>query len=159
MVSVENINEPLQLEQAFNRPVRLPIEKVIARPHIDIDDCYYPWATDFALLTDAYIARVATCAPTVDWVKMYPENPPDDGGNRHYRNLGNSQVRVDIDYLQPAGWMIELIHDNLEDCDGRILTFVRGNMPVLCPTFSAATRLAEACFPNSHYHVYWRSVF
>src|ERR1700730_10060536 len=111
MVSVENINEPLQLQQAFNRPVRLPIDKIIPRTAIDIDDGYFPWATDFALLRDAYTARVAT-SPTGPWVKMYLGTPPDTGGNRHYRNLANAQVRIDIDYLQPAGWMIELIHED-----------------------------------------------
>ena len=59
---------------------------------------------------------------------------------------------LDNGYLQPSGWMIELIHeyeyDDLDGRDSRILTFARGNMPVLCSTFYAATRLAEACFPN-----------
>ena len=163
-MAIEHSNQPLQQQQAFpNRPVRLEIEKVIPRTAIDIDDGYFPWATDFALLRDAYTARVATCAPTGPWVKMYLGNPPGNGGNRHCLTLGNAQVRVDIDYLQPSGWMIELIHEyeyeDLDDWDSRILTFVRGNMPVLCSTFSAATRLAEACFPNPHYHLYWRSIF
>jgi len=152
-------NNALHFQHAFvNIPVRSAIDKVIPRTAVDIDDGYFPWATDFALLTDAYTARVATCPPTGAWVKMYPGNPPDNGGNRHYRNLGNAQVRIDIDYLQPAGWMIELIHGDLEDCDGRILTFVRGNMPVLCATFRSAMRLAEASLPNSHYHLCWRSI-
>jgi hypothetical protein len=160
MSFVQTRSQPRLLQKACsNTPTPSAIEKVVPRSVIDIDDCYYPWATDFALLSGTYIARVATCAPTGDWVKMYPGNPPDNGGNRHYRDLGNAQVRIDIDYLQPAGWMIELIHEDLEDCDGRILTFVKGNMPVLCSTFPAAMRLAEASFPNPHYHVYWRSIF
>jgi hypothetical protein len=164
MVSIENTNQPLMLQQAFpNRPVRLEIDKVIPRTAIDIDDGYFPWATDFAVLRDAYTARVATCTPTGNWVKMYPGNLPDNGGNRHYRKLDDAEVRIDIDYLQPSGWMIELIHEyeyeDLDDRDSRILTFVRGNMPVLCSTFTAAIALAEACFPYPHYHVYWRSIF
>jgi hypothetical protein len=160
MVSVQNSDQALQLQKAFpNRPVRLEIEKVIPRTAIDIDDCYFPWATDFALVTDAYTARVATCAPTVPWVKMYPGNLPDNGRNRHCLTLGNAQVRVDIEYLQPSGWMIELIHEYIDDdWDGRILTFVRGNMPVLCPSLQTAMQLAETSFPNCHYHLCWRSI-
>ena len=84
-------NNALHFQHAFvNIPARSAIDNVIPRAAIDIDDCYFPWATDFALLTDAYTARVATCDPTGDWVKMYPGNPPDNGGNRHYRNLANA---------------------------------------------------------------------
>jgi hypothetical protein len=90
---------------------------------------------------------------------MYPGNPPDNGGNCHYRKLCNAQVRIDIDYLQPSGWMIELNHEYIDDdWDGRILTFVRGNMPVLCPSLQTAMQLAEASFPNCHYYLCWRSI-
>jgi hypothetical protein len=159
MSFLQTRSQPRLLQRAYsNTPTPSAIEKVIPRTAIDLDDGYFPWATDFALLKDAYAARVVTCAPTGPWVKMYPGNPPDNGGNRHYRNLGNAQARIDIDYLQPAGWIIELIHEDIDDADARILTVVRGNMPVLCPTFGTAMQLAEASYPNCHYNLCWRSV-
>jgi hypothetical protein len=151
-------NNALHFQHAFaNIPARSAIDKVIPRAAIDIDDGCFPWASDFTLLSGSYVGRIALGALTGHWQQTYPQAPrPGGGGDRHHLNVGDAELS--IDYLQPAGWMIELIHEDLEDCDGRILTFVRGNMPVLCPTFRSAMRLAEASFPNSHYHLCWRSI-
>jgi hypothetical protein len=136
-------------------PARSVIEKVIPRSTINLDDCYFPWANNFALLSGAYIARVAHCTPTGRWIQRYPDAPGcGGGGDYHDLRLGN--VQLTIDFLHPAGWMIELSHEEFEDWDGRILTFVRADMPVLCPTFRSAMQVAEASFPNPNYHLYWR---
>jgi hypothetical protein len=67
-----------------------------------------------------------------------------------------SHGRLWVDYLRHGGWNIELNHPAAADPDGRILTFVRGSMPVLCPSLPTAVQLAEACFPSPHYDVYWK---
>src|SRR3984893_3473970 len=129
--------QPIQLhQQPFpDIPARSAIDKVIPRAAIDIDDCYFPWAIEFALLDLAYLARVAPSPATGHWQQTYPQAPrAGGGGDRHHLLLGN--VTLSVDYLDPAGWMIELVLDEGECLDGRLLTFVRGNMPVLCPTFA-----------------------
>jgi len=55
--------------------------------------------------------------------------------------------------------MIEFMDTRGDNRDARILTHVLANTPVLCSTFRAAIRLAEASFPTPHYLVHWRSVF
>jgi hypothetical protein len=55
-------SQPVQ--QSFcNGPAPSAIDTVIARTQLEVDDWYAAWATDFALLTDEYIAYVAKCAP------------------------------------------------------------------------------------------------
>jgi hypothetical protein len=147
--------QPLQLQHVCaDIPVGSMIEKVIPRSEIDLDDGYFPWANDFALLSDAYIARVASCTPTGRWSHWYPDaSKSGGGGDRQELDLGH--VRLSVDYVQSGGWIIEVIHDGVDDWDARILTAVRGDMPVLCPSFQSAIRLAEASFSNPHYHLYW----
>jgi hypothetical protein len=157
MQLIQAKNHPVQ-HTASNMPLELAIARVMPRPAIDIDDCWYPWATDFALLSGAYLTRIAPGAPTGHWQQTYPHAPKSGGGgDRHHLKIGDTQLNVD--YLQPAGWTIDLIHGLWEDPDSRIVTVARGDMPVLCPTLSAAMVLAEASFPNAHYHLYWRSIW
>jgi hypothetical protein len=148
-------NQPLQLQHVCaDIPVGSVIEEVIQRSEIDLDDGYFPWASEFALLSRRYITRVASCTPTGHWTKRYPDAlKSGGGGDRQELDLGHA--RLIVDYLQPAGWFIEVLHDDVDDSDARILTAVREDMPVLCPSFQSAIRLAEASFSNPHYHLYW----
>jgi hypothetical protein len=147
------VSSPLRLT---NIPARSAIGKVIPRGAIDIDDCWFPWAIEFALIEWAYIARIAPAPATGHWRQSYPQAPKHGGGgDRHQLDLGDATLSVD--YLDPAGWTIDVIHEDIDDWDSRILTFVRGNLPVLCPTFDTATQVAEASYPNCHYHLCWRS--
>jgi hypothetical protein len=140
------------------RSTLAPIDKIIPRAVIDLDDGYFLWATDFALLSDTHVHAVAPCVPTGNWRQTYPQAPkPGGGGDRHHLDLGD--VRLSVEYLEPAGWMIELDQSIDWKPDARILTHVFADVPVLCSSFQTAVRLAEASVPTPHYLVHWRSVF
>jgi hypothetical protein len=152
-------NQPPSLQRIFcEGPAPSPIEQIIPRAEIEVPDWYAAWATDFALLSDEYIAHVAKGAPTGGWHWMFqrgwkPTSASDQFTNCYYLDV--SHGRLWVDYLHPGGWNIELNHPCDVHPDPRILTSVRGNMPVLCSSLPTAVQLAEVCFPSPHYHVYW----
>jgi hypothetical protein len=133
-------------------PPQQPVNKIIPRAAIDIDDGFFLWATNFALLSDAYIDAVAPGAPAGAWAPMYA-----NGGGCHYLKVGHAELRVE--YLQPSGWMIELVQSIDYRPDHRILSHILADIPVLCSSVHTAARLAEASFPTAPYLIYWRSVF
>jgi len=60
-------------------PAPAAIEEVIPRTAVDIDDCWFPWATDFALFSDTHVHGVAPCVPTGNWRQTYPQAPRPGG--------------------------------------------------------------------------------
>lgn len=114
---------------------------------------YAKWATNFALLSDEFLAQVFereldrikqltrdkwTTNPFVDW---------------HYCEVGGDYLWVQE---QKDGSTVELCYPDA-DPDVRILT--TENMPVLCPEGIWGARLALACYPkpppNLAWHSYW----
>jgi hypothetical protein len=77
MQLIQAKTHPVQ-HAASNMPLELAIARVIPRAAINIEDCWYPWATDFALLSGAYLARIAPGAPTGNWRRTYPHAPKSD---------------------------------------------------------------------------------
>jgi hypothetical protein len=155
MIISENASRALRLKNPLvSTPVRSVIEKVIPRADIDVDDGYFSWANEFALLSRDYITRIAASTSTGRWTQRYP-NEPKFGGGGDCHDLHAAGIQLTVDYLQPAGWFIEFFHDDVDGLDGRTLTAVQGDMPILCPNLRSAMQLAEASFPNPHYHVYW----
>jgi hypothetical protein len=155
-------SESAELQQAFCRgPAPSPVEEIIPRADADVPDWYAAWATDFTLLRDEYIAYATNCAPPVGFGYMFQSGwkPSSGATNCYYRDMSSARLWVDV---HPRGWIVELNHPDSElnhpdspDPDARILTLVRGDMPVLCPTLPSAVRLAEFSFPSPHYFVYW----
>jgi hypothetical protein len=129
--------------------MRSAIEKVIPRTAIEIDSSYFVWASHFAVLSDVYLAQIASCPSEGRWENLNPS-----AGDCHRLNVGRTELQ--INYLQPVGWTIELVDGDFDDRHERILSVVRGDMPVLCPRFESATGLAEGSLTNPHYFLYWR---
>jgi hypothetical protein len=115
-------------------------------------DSYAKWASNFALLTNEFLAHVFETElnrikqlargkwetfPFFDW---------------HYCEAGGNYLWVQ---KQDHGWSVELCYPDNADPDARILTIE--NIPVLCPDGLWAARLALACYPNPPANLVWHS--
>jgi hypothetical protein len=149
---------------ATNRPHSAPqplwqgslpqgVKKIMTRAALERHqrEWYAKWASNFALLTDEFLAQVfehelnrvkrLTCDKwtgfkIVDW---------------HYCKVGDDYLWVQE---QDGGWTVELCYPDV-DPDARILTIE--NMPVLCPDAPWAAGLALACYPNPPAGLVWHS--
>jgi hypothetical protein len=130
------------------------VKKIMTRVALEahLRESYAKWASNFALLTDEYIAEL-----WADAFRSIGQSPP-----RTWRgsNMFGYYLQVGDDFLwvqeHDGGWPVELCYPDV-DPDARILTIE--NMPVLCPDGLSAIRLAEACYPtppaNLVWHSYW----
>jgi hypothetical protein len=125
------------------------IKQAIPRAAAKVPDTYAPWAQKFLQLTDEFIAHVTQCAPYKRLPRSWCVDKPDE---TYYRIRGSYMYWV-ID--SDNGWLIERDHQ----LNGReeILSNFLLNMPVLCPTYAIAARLAEACLhdPAPVYYLQW----
>lgn len=149
-------NGPLSPPQApWQGPPPPGVKKVLTRDALDKEyrHHYAKWATNFALLTDEFVARVYKSErdrfmqlnsgkwASLPWV------------SEHYCEVGE-------DYLWVQGFdsgcTVELCYPDV-DPDARILTIE--NMPVMCSSVVWGARLAMACYPlppeNLAWHSYW----
>jgi hypothetical protein len=112
-------------------------------------DTYAPWAQKFLQLTDEFIAHLTQCAPYKQLPHSWREYKRDEA---YYRMYGDYRYWV-ID--SDNGWLVE--RDNPLDDTEEILSSFLLNMPILCPTYVIAARLAEACFrdPAPAYYLQW----
>jgi hypothetical protein len=152
-------NRPHSPPQAcWQGPPPRNAKKIMTRAALDTHwrESYIKWASNFALLTDEFIAQVVKHASRgtdqsaagkwegIKWVDSY-----------------YCQVGDDVDYLwvqkHDGGWTVELCYPDNADPDARVLTIEK--MPVLCPDGPSAARLAQACYPkpaaNLVWHSYW----
>ena len=130
------------------------VRKIVTRAALEQHqrEWYAKWASNFAQLTDEYIAEL-----WADAFRSIGQSPP-----RTWRgsNMFGYYLQVGDDFLwvqeHDGGWPVELCYPDV-DPDARILTIE--NMPVLCPDGLSAIRLAEACYPtppaNLVWHSYW----
>lgn len=132
------------------------VKKILTRTALEPHrrDWYAKWASNFALLTDEFLAQVFECELNrikrqLTWDKWtsWPFV------NWHYCKVGDDFLWVQE---QDQGSTVELCYPDT-DPDIRILTIE--NMPVLCPDALWAARLALACYPkplaNLVWHSYW----
>ena len=132
------------------------VKRIMTRAALDTHwrKSYIKWASNFALLTDEFIAQVSKDA-------LGRTNQPEPGKWEGIKLVGSYSCRVGDDFLwvqkQDGGWTVELCYPDNADPDARVLTIE--NMPVLCPDGPSAARLAEACYPkpaaNLVWHSYW----
>jgi hypothetical protein len=127
------------------------VNKITTRAALGRRASYAKWASNFALLTDEFIAEL------VNGVTGQLSQPR----WKSFKVLGEHSCKIGDNYLwvqeHPGGCTIELCYPDNDDPDARILTIE--NMPVLCRDVASATRLAEACYPkppaNLVWHSYW----
>jgi hypothetical protein len=132
------------------------VHKIMTRAALDTPwrRSYIKWASNFALLTDEFIAQIVKDA-------SQGNSRSSPGEWTGIELVGSYSCKVGDDYLwiqkQDGGWAIELCYPDNADPDARVLTIE--NMPVLCPDGPSAARLAEACYPkppaNLVWHSYW----
>ena len=149
-------NRPFSPPQPLWRdPLPEGVKQIKTRAALDKyrREYYAKWASNFALLTDEFIAQVGQGAldrlaqlsrwkwrsfQFVDW---------------HFCQVGDNFLWVQE---HDGGWTVELCYPDV-DPDARILTVE--NMPVLCPDGPSAAWLAWACYPeppaNLVWHSYW----
>ena len=150
-------NRPHSAPQAcWQGPPPRNVKRLMTRAALDTHwrKSYIKWASNFALLTDEFIAQVAKDA-------LGRTNQPAPGKWQGIKLVGSYSCRVGDDFLwvqkQDGGWTVELCYPDNADPDARVLTIE--NMPVLCPDGPSAARLAEACYPeptaNLVWHSYW----
>jgi hypothetical protein len=127
------------------------VKQVIPRAAANVAATYAPWAHKFLQLTDEFIAHVTQCAPYKQLPRSWKGYKRDEA---YYRMYGNYRYWV-ID--SDNGWLVE--RDNPLDATEEILSNFLLNMPVLCPTYAIAARLAEACFhgPAPVYYLQWEN--
>jgi hypothetical protein len=163
----EEITRIIRYAPWTNRPHSLPqhpwqgppprgVKKIMTRAALDTHwrESYAKWASNFALLTDEFLAQVFD-----DEVKRIKQLVRDEWAG--FDLCGWHHCKVGDDYLwvqkQDAGWTIELCYPDNADPDARILAIE--NMPVLCPDAVWAARVALACYPkppaNLVWHSYW----
>jgi hypothetical protein len=108
------------------------------------------WATHVAILSPNYIKCAARQEPA--------------GSVRKRWHVGSKLCTrwAEDNYLlvlmpQPGGWIVlrELYFS--EEPDQRFLCNILGDMPVLCPRFVDAARLADACYPIPPAVLQWRT--
>ncbi len=129
------------------------VKEIITRSALNpFGERYVRWASNFALLTDEFIAQVLKAAP--DMTKQ-PYHRQWDG----FKWAECYSCRVGDNYLwvqkHGAGCTVELCFPDNADPDARVLTME--NMPVLCPDPTSAALLAEACYPNPPANLVWHS--
>jgi len=107
-----------------------------------VPDWYAPRATHFLQLTDEFIAHATKCTPYKRLPRSWGEYKRDEAYYRLYVNYKYWVIDSD------NGWLIE--RDNQLNGKKEILSNLLLDMPVLCPTYPIAARLAEACFTTLH---------
>jgi hypothetical protein len=150
-------NRPHSLPQpSWQGPLPKGVKKIMTRdalsPHRR--KSYAKWASNFALLTDEFLALVFE--HEIERIKHLAHDKWES-----FELCGWHSCEVGDDYLwvqkQDGGWTIELCYPDNADPDARILTIE--NMPVLCPDDVCAARMALACYPhppaNLVWHPYW----
>jgi hypothetical protein len=113
---------------------------------------YSKWASNFALLTDEFLAQVFEDEMSRIKQLVREEWTGFDLCGWHHCKVGEDYLWVQ---KQDGGWTIELCYPDNADPDARILTIE--NMPVLCPDALWAARVALACYPNPPANLIWHS--
>jgi hypothetical protein len=144
----------IQQQQFLDGMPPISFRALIDRDQANMPDWYASWAQNFFQVTDDFIAHATKCAPC----KRLPRGwEVATKGEFYERIIGFSKLSVRAsDY----GWLVELAH--LLDPDEKVLTDIFLEAPLLCPTYAAAARLAEASFPKALpdiYRIGWWSRF
>ncbi len=139
----------VQQQQFLLGPPPGCLKETIPRPAANVPDWYAPRATHFLQLTDEFIAHATKCAPYKQLPRSWSKQKRDEAYYRPYRNYKYWVIDSD------NGWLIE--RDNQLNGKKEILSNLLLDMPVLCPTYPIAARLAEACFhdPAPVYYLQW----
>jgi hypothetical protein len=131
------------------------IEKVIDRFDAAVPDSYVSWASAFVKI------RIGPSNPKAKYQSMRRRSPSLNSWQQlelkksaYVRQIGERDLYL-TEY--DDGWTVELTRPDQFDRDPRILTYILGELPILCPTFSVAATLAEACCPKPKSLVYWHA--
>jgi hypothetical protein len=131
-------------------PLPHGVKATVERADLDqyLSKSYAKWASNFALLTDEFIAQSIESAPKeatrlLEWTC--------------YKFVNCCSCMVGDNYLwvqkHDSGWTIELCYPDTTDPDSFVLAVE--SMPVLCPDRSSAVMLAVACYPVATVNLTW----
>jgi hypothetical protein len=129
------------------------VKKILTRDALGahLRERYAKWASNFALLTDEFLA--STFESNLERIRQIPREEWIG-----FPFVDWHHCKVGEDYLwaqkQRDGWTVELCYPDA-DPDARILTIE--NMPVLCPDAVWAAKFALACYPRPHTNLVWHS--
>jgi hypothetical protein len=133
----------------------LLIDKVITRRDANVPDYYLEWAENFAVLNDTAIAHFARCVPLLPLPDLLLRGwgAASHRADCYHRTLGDGQLWLD---KYDHGWVIELQYFSKPYTEkrGRVLAYL-DEFPVLCPTLTSAAQLAEECFPDPQWSLFW----
>jgi hypothetical protein len=107
------------------------------------------WATHVAPISTGYVKYVSgesRLEPAKSILKRWQKGP---GKVRvRWRTEGYTLLI----FREPGGWIA-----HRQGGDRQTLSTTLGDMPILCPSFAAAAKLAEASNPSPPPHLHWRS--
>ncbi len=133
----------------------ISLRAVIDRKQSTIDPSYASWAAGFVIINLDY------CKDALAFLKVmkYRLHLPVSWQRikAPYALFVRQMGQVDL-YLRAYddGWIIERVHPGGVDRDPRILAYILGDLPILCPNVWVAAVLAEAaCAPVTKSRVYW----
>jgi hypothetical protein len=125
------------------------VDQVIDRAMTDFPDHLLPWATSFVKVKFDRAGNGELGRPVLhNWRQL--EFKPDT----FQRHIGERTLYV-TEYEH--GWILELGHELENGREAFILTYVLGELPMLCPTLADAARLAEDSYLAPSGVAYWRS--
>jgi hypothetical protein len=148
-------NRPLTPQQPlWQGPPPPGVDAILTRDALaeHFRDGYVTWASNFALLSPAYLAEIHQ----QEAARIKAKHASHVW--HHFKIVGVCCADVDEDTFwlieQAAGWTIERGWESKGDV--RVLTIA--NMPVLCPDLLSARRLALACYPDAKASLIWHPI-